>query len=219
MWKSDLREEILELAGTCFRINTVANIEGLFDRLLSLPVDHPDVKDERIPYWAELWPSAIALAQFVMENEKMFAGKSVLEIGCGLALPGIAAGKLTKGVIMSDYLQEALEMASVNWSLNHDSDPKVLIMDWRNPDPSHAADILLASDVAYERRMFDFLPLAFHQLVKPGGKIIVSEPDRHYAREFFSTLASAGFFHEKQERLILRNGIYHRVYLHLLQKN
>ena len=50
----------------------------------------PDQGD-RDPYWCRLWPSAIALAQLVLQQPELVRGKRVCDIGCGLGLAGIAA--------------------------------------------------------------------------------------------------------------------------------
>ena len=45
---------------------------------------HPD---EPFPYWTRLWPSSIALSEFITDNRDYVRNKSVLEIGGGLGLP------------------------------------------------------------------------------------------------------------------------------------
>ena len=50
----------------------------------------PDQGD-RDPYWCRLWPSAIALAQLILQQPELVRGKRVCDIGCGLGLAGIAA--------------------------------------------------------------------------------------------------------------------------------
>src|SRR6476661_10734277 len=47
------------------------------------------VMDERLPYWADLWPSAEILAEEV--RTMRLTGQRVLELGCGLGLVSIAA--------------------------------------------------------------------------------------------------------------------------------
>src|SRR5215470_3089340 len=46
-------------------------------------------EEEFLPYWAELWPSGLALAQHVAMRD--LQGMRVLELGCGLGLPALAA--------------------------------------------------------------------------------------------------------------------------------
>ena len=65
-------------------------------------------EDEFLPYWAELWPSGIALARYVAALD--LAGSRVLELGCGLALPSFAAALAGADVLATDWAPEALEL-------------------------------------------------------------------------------------------------------------
>ena len=90
------------------RIAQLENPELLFDELLKNDLGHEDLQDERIPYWGELWPSSIALSEFLNENSELISGKKIIEIGCGLGLAGIVAAKLGGTVTLTDYLPAAL---------------------------------------------------------------------------------------------------------------
>ena len=59
-----------------------------------------------MPYWAELWPSGLALADYVATLD--LAGRRVLELGCGLALPSFAAALGGADVLATDWAPEAL---------------------------------------------------------------------------------------------------------------
>ncbi len=183
----------LDIAGIPIQLLQVTNTSELLDKLLEKGAHHEDVRDERIPYWAELWPSALALARHLTTEQLVRPGMTVTEIGCGLGLPGIVAGALGGSVIFSDYLDDALRFARRNWLLNTKKPARFVRMDWRHPDPALAADLVLASDIAYERRFFADLPLAFRTLCRPGGCILVSEPNRAMARDFFTGITRQGF--------------------------
>jgi predicted nicotinamide N-methyase len=208
--------ETLVFGSDSYVITHVTDAEGLFERLLSLPADDPAVKDEQIPYWAELWPSAIALGEFLSENTALTFGKNICEIGCGLGLPGIVAGKSASQVILSDYLPEPLWLAAHNWKQNHSKPCETRLLDWRTDTPAVPFDLVLASDVAYERRMFEPLLNALKRLIAPGGTVILSEPDRHFARDFFNGLESHGWNVRRETKKVDRNGIVYRVNIHVL---
>ena len=70
------------------------------------------VKDERLPYWADLWPSARILAEEV--RTMRLAGQRVLELGCGLGMVAIAAALAGADVTATDYYEDALEFARLN---------------------------------------------------------------------------------------------------------
>lgn len=183
----------LNIAGIPIKILQIANVDDLYDELIAKGETHEDVQDERIPYWAELWPAAIGLSKYLIEYDIINDIKDVIEIGCGLGLPGIVAGKLGANVIMTDYLEEALRFTKQNWCLNNNKEAGFEVMDWRQPKPELAADLVLASDICYEKRFFQYLPHAFKTLSKPGGSIIISDPSRDIAIEFFQNITKEGF--------------------------
>jgi predicted nicotinamide N-methyase len=215
--KRYVTEELtLELADHPFRVLRVTNTDELYAELLAKGETHEDVADERIPYWADLWPSALALATEVLDSPYVKSGTRVLEIGCGLALPGIAAGMKGAKVLMTDYLSEPLDFACINWKMNLPTAPQTRLMDWRFPDPHDAVEVILASDVAYEKRSFEFLLHAFRTLLVPGGHVIMSEPNRMMARDFFKNLPSEGFSFERKEVRVPLNGRNNTVSVYLI---
>jgi predicted nicotinamide N-methyase len=209
--KYKTQKELVEIGNLAIQLVKVINIDELYMELINKGSDHEDVKDERIPYWADLWHSAIALSQYIEKSNIIQKNMDVLEIGCGLGLPGIIAGKFSNHVTFTDYIKEPLELAEYNWKLNNDHAAQFEILDWRKPAPSFAADILLASDVAYEKRSFKYLLHSFKKLTKPGGLILMSEPNRQFTRDFFRTLKEKGFTFSTVEYSIYYNGITTRV--------
>lgn len=166
---------------------------SFLDLLLAKGEHHPDVIDERIPYWLELWPSAIGLARHLCSLGPMLSGQTTLELGCGIGLPSMVVKKLNGCPILSDYTQEALEFSKNNWQLNVDHLPQFIELDWRTPPSDVKVEFILASDIAYERRFFDVLPNTFKKLIMPGGKIFLSEPGRAIAQDFLLGLRDKGF--------------------------
>lgn len=211
--------EHLDFGELKIAVDVVTNIDDLFSQLIGKGEEHPDVKDERIPYWADLWPSAIALSKYIVQSGLVKSGTKVLEIGCGLGLPGIVAGKLGAEVTFTDYLPEPLAFAEHNWKLNAGKDATFRLLDWRNPDPSFAGEIVLAADVAYERKSFDHLINAFRNLIAPGGSLLIAEPNRTFAQSFFSDLPNLGFQVKKTGFVIERREIKSNVNVYSLERS
>ncbi|MEL6132101.1 MAG: methyltransferase domain-containing protein, partial [Bacteroidota bacterium] len=182
----------IEIKGHKFELAGVEDVDGLLDALLAKGPESEAVKDEQIPYWADLWHAAIGMSHYLIEPVSLKPGEEVLELGCGMGLCGIVAAELGAKVVMTDYLPEATALATYNWMLNRAETPDVRLLDWRNPDPSWAADVLMASDVAYEARAHEPLLHAFRTLVKPGGRIFLSEPGRPHAAAWLKSLSQEG---------------------------
>ena len=171
-----------------FKVLRIKDIDTLFSLLLNKT--HADISftDERMPYWADLWPSAIALSEYITEHSALVKNQDVIELGCGLGLPGMVASNLGGKVLMTDYLEEALSFARLNWEQNLSSVFNSELVDWRKIDDKKKYDIVLASDVAYENRSFQPLLIALKSLVKKNGRILLSEPNRKFSSPFIELL-------------------------------
>ncbi len=195
------------LSQESFELFYIHDVDTLLDELIAKGEEHPDMVDERVPYWADLWASAIGLARFVIENRAFVQGKKILEIGCGIGLPGIAAGRCGAEVCLTDYLDDALQLARLNWLHNMQQEGQFELLDWRQPRSELQADILLASDVAYEERAFMPLRQAFPALVRPGGELWLSEPNRAWAKPFFASLRQQGEIISSQNYIIRQESL------------
>ena len=102
------------------------------------------------PYWSVLWRSGVALAR-ELDCEPL-RGLRVVELGCGLALPSIAAARAGATVLATDVDAEALELLARNAEANGVEVEKARI-DWNEPGElleRAPFDLVLAADVLYE---------------------------------------------------------------------
>jgi predicted nicotinamide N-methyase len=134
-----------------------------------------------MPYWAELWPSGLALARHVATRE--LAGLRVLELGCGLGLPSLAAALRGGEVLATDWAEDAIELLRKNAERNGLL-LRVARVRWSDPEPLLRAapwDVVLGADLLYEVRNAEQLAELLPDL---GGEILLAEPGRPYARDF-----------------------------------
>ncbi|HEX7083312.1 MAG TPA: 4-hydroxy-tetrahydrodipicolinate synthase [Gaiellaceae bacterium] len=110
-------------------------------------------RDEFLPYWAELWPAALALAEALPER---LGGVRVVELGCGLGVPSLVAAARGAVVTATDWAGEALDLLRRNAARNG-LELRAETRDWREPWQERF-DLALAADVLYERRNVE--PLA-----------------------------------------------------------
>ena len=216
----DTIQEEITILNKKYIINRIGDIDKLFDALLAKGSDHADVIDEKIPYWAELWPSAIAMSQYLIENSDLIHGKSIIEIGSGLGLPSIVASEFAAEIICTDYIQESLDFAKTNYLLNYPTDEKIKfeILDWRNMCDIHAKyDIIIASDVAYERKAIADLENCLIQLAHENTLVFLSEPNRDMAVEFLARLKKEQKIKAAKEFIIPLRGINSKVMVYQLK--
>lgn len=186
--KYQLEQVEEKIGGVPCRFFKIKNIDEVIEAVLQ----NSPQPDEHAPYWSEFWPSSLALAQFLSRQENL-EGKATIELGCGLGLAGIAAHRCGAEVVLSDIEDDALRIAELNWIINFMELPALTRLDWRNPTLNRKFEIILAADVAYEKRLFWPLIDTFQQLLAPGGEILLSEPDRPIAAGFFKMLKENGF--------------------------
>jgi predicted nicotinamide N-methyase len=198
--KYQLEQSEVKIGGESCRFFKIKNIDVVIEQVLR---DSPQ-PDNHAPYWTEFWPSSLALAQF-LSREGNLEGKTALELGCGLGLAGIAARRCKAGVLLSDIEDDALRIVELNWIVNFMELPAVTRLDWRNPALNQKFEVILAADVAYEKRLFWPLIDTFRQLLAPGGEILLSEPNRPIAEGFFKMLKENGFEYQKYSEEIEYN--------------
>ena len=144
--------------------------------------------EEFLPYWAELWPSAVALARVI--GRRPLTGRRVIELGCGLGLPAIAAAVAGGRVLATDWAPASVAMAARNAERNHvaietahfrwDAAPEPLGPPW---------PLVLASDVLYESRNIPLLLELLPRLTAGSGEVWLADPGRAVAEQFLERAA------------------------------
>jgi predicted nicotinamide N-methyase len=123
--------------------------------------------------------------------------KHVVELGCGLGLCGLVAATLgATSVLISDREPYALHCALATAAVNHITNIKAAIIDWNtvtttlsvttsssngsgngNKNVIEPADVILASDVLYDKESMKAFANACQQICKKeGGVILVADP-------------------------------------------
>lgn len=155
--------------------------------------------DERLPYWADLWPAAVVLADFLLRERALLgavpdgARPTALELGCGLGLVTLAAQGAGYAVTATDYYADALRFTARN-ALHHGSEaPAVRLVDWRSlPDDLGTFDLVLAADVLYERAYAAFVADAIARALTPTGRALVADQGRVALEDFLAEAAARG---------------------------
>jgi predicted nicotinamide N-methyase len=197
----DLVEEVVPVRGAELSVLRPRDSEALLD-------EDAFEHEEFLPYWAELWPSGVALARALAGRS--LRGARTLELGCGLGLPSIAAARAGGRVTASDWAPEAVALLERN-AARSGVRLELVECDWARPDPLVAGapwDLVLAADVLYERRNVDVLLDLLPQLVGARGEVLLADPGRAPA---------AAFLEAADRRFTRTTGVDGRVALHRLR--
>jgi len=156
------------------------------------------VKDERLPYWADVWPSSTILAARLLEREG--AGMTALELGCGVGLCAIAAKTAGFQVLSTDYYEDALEFTRANVFRNLGKDARTMLFDWRHPPGNLGRyEFVFASDVLYELEYANLLPRILDQMLADGGSALIADPGRVAVPQFLNACGEIGLAATKDE--------------------
>ena len=162
-------------------------------------------RDERLPYWAELWPSARVLGEWILGIHG--DGRALLELGCGAGLVSTCAALAGFDVTVSDYYDDAMLFARVNAYRNSAPDPRSVAIDWRNlPTNLARFDVVLASDVLYERTYGPFVANAISATLAEDGFALLADPGRVARDTFVRALGPAGLRVAERTSVAFREG-------------
>ncbi len=193
----------VEVCNRKFILHRAASLEDLWDNMTKQAHVHGqeylDFDDERLPYWTELWPSSIALSEWLNIHQDSIKDNICLDVGCGLGLTALVGHTLGAKVLAFDYEIEALSYAKKNtfsnaahYTVNHGQvimGPLWLGMDWRRPAiKKHSIEFLWGADIMYERKfaysLMEFLDFALTK----HGRAWIAEPCRSVYEHFSAEL-------------------------------
>jgi predicted nicotinamide N-methyase len=171
------------------------------NRVLDEVADAEDRREKRtgvrledplhLPYWAELWDSARAIA-LRLQKIQLTAELNVLDLGCGMGLAGCVAAAMGARVTFADLETPALLFARLN-SLPFEDRAKVRQLDWRRDQLDNRFDVILGADILYEKKQWDFLEPFWRKHLADNGTILLGEPGRQTGELFIPWILSRGW--------------------------
>jgi predicted nicotinamide N-methyase len=172
-------------------------------------------QDEQLhlPYWAELWDSAMGMAQVMVRGEDhelegaiseakpdtmsaclpvSLPSASVLDLGCGMGLSGTVAAALRARVMFADIEPPALLFARLN-SLPWRRRVRARRVNWKTNQLGEKFDVILGADIVYERGQWEFLEPFWRGHLKEGGVVMLGEPGRQTGDLFMEWVRKKGW--------------------------
>jgi predicted nicotinamide N-methyase len=145
----------------------------------------------RMPYWAAVWESATAVGQLLCRRPELCRG-SCLDLGCGQGLAGMVAAELGAQVVLADIDEDCLEIAGHNVARWADR-CEVRLLNWQRDELGRSFDLIIGSDVLYERDQWEFIEAFLQKHIHVGSKVVLGEPGRSKADEFPGWILERGW--------------------------
>lgn len=166
------------------------------DAVLDYVINDPE---QNLPYWAEIWPSGIALATELLNQPSLVRGLPVIELGSGVGITATAAMMAGADLTITDYSPHSLLLAEINCLRAGQSAPPSRQVNWRNPaahllqETGEQWPVVLAADVLYERRDIEPVLNVLDRITAPDGMVLLAEPGRRPARDAMDIAAERGW--------------------------
>jgi ETFB lysine methyltransferase len=111
--------------------------------------------------------------------------RRLLELGCAVGFVSCLAAKVGFEVTATDYYSEACDFTRLNAQRNGLTLAEPRVVDWRAyPDDLTEFDVVIASDVLYEKPYCDLVASCLARSLARDGLGILSDPQRTLAAGF-----------------------------------
>ena len=184
------RDLDIEFGGLPYHVHALLDTQQFSDPDHS--AERAGISSAQWSLFGQPWPSGRILANHMAGYD--IAGKRILELGCGLALASLVLARRGADITASDYHPLAGEFLLHNARANGLAPIPFLCLDWARAEPlAGRYDVLIGSDILYERGQVELLAGAIERHAQPHAEVIVTDPGRGNAARFTRALQAQGF--------------------------
>jgi predicted nicotinamide N-methyase len=193
-----LRETREELrSGKALTISCLESLDRTIDDLFDILKARgtPEILETLCPYFGTVWPAARALTLELLEEDRL-EGTRVLELGCGLAIPSIAAAMRGAETTATDCHPDIDAFLKINLAANGSPRVRYHSLDWRHAEnliELGKFDWVIASDVLYEKHQPRIVAQVIAATLAKSGRFILADPGRPYLQEFSDEMSRLGY--------------------------
>ena len=184
-----------ETFGKCsLRIHRIVNPDELLDDERVLSASHEEM--EWHPYWVHSGAAATGLAHWL--GGLSLDGVCVLDLGCGLGVTTAVIAAAGAVVTACDHAPPALEFPRLN------TDPfrervDVRQFDWRHDVLDDTFELIVGSDILYNRADLPHLLKIFERNLRQGGAILLGDPARPLTNNLLKQIPEQGWTVTRRE--------------------
>ncbi len=153
------------------------------------------------PFWVRLWEAAVVLSRFMVKLRPA-PGTTVLELGAGLAAPGLTAAAMGCSVTVTDYEDIILDFCRVSAVASKLDQVQCSLLDWLNPPEMERYDIILGAEVLFREEFFQPLLSVLRRAVKPDGVIYFAHDMKRKSVRPFLQLAEKEYAISASKRVL-----------------
>jgi len=158
------------------------------EAILNAISDEQFEKDEFLPYWAELWPSATVFITY-LEKNPLNPDSAICEIGSGTGILSALCALDNTRTIATDISFQGCCYCKANMERYTTAPASVVSFDWRAAPFKRTFDCIIGTDVLYEQRWIAIVLDFLEEKLSHKGYALIADPCRtHWPA--FKNLAS-----------------------------
>jgi len=147
------------------------------------------------PLFGVIWDSSRVLANLMCHFE--VEGKRILEVGCGIALSSLMLNSRSADITATDYHPEVESFLQENVTLNKGKAIPFVRTGWLDEISNLGEfDLIIGSDLLYQRDHVELLSGFINQHAKPHCEIIIVDPGRGNHSRFSKKMTCLGYTHK-----------------------
>jgi predicted nicotinamide N-methyase len=178
------------VGGSDFRIRSLLNRQQFSDPDGS--AEQAGVSPSSWPLFGVVWPAGLALAEEM--SRFPIAGKTILELGCGIALTSLVLARRGADITACDHHPLAEAFLQHNLALNDLPVLPFRTAPWLGPNPLLGRyDLIVGSDLLYERDHAVLLAGFIGLHTNPDSQVLIADPGRGYVNPFSALMTDLGY--------------------------
>jgi methyltransferase-like protein 23 len=154
------------------------------------------------PFGLMIWEAAVVLSRVMAERGGSLAGVPILELGCGIGLPGLVAQRHGAEVVQTDHDALALALCRYNAALNKVSGIQQFVGDWHKWTHTPRYPLIIGADIIYDTADYALLEQVFRANLAPGGEVLLTDPKRQQTIALLTIMEDAGWTFSIVERAV-----------------
>ncbi len=187
----------LRLGDRDYRIRSLIDVQQFADP--DGLAERAGISSAQWSLFGHVWPCGRMLAEAMSRHD--VGSRRVLEVGCGLALSSLVLRRRGIDVTASDIHPLAEVFLAYNAALNDLPSVPYRTLEWSVPNPALGRyDLVIASDVLYERGHVDLLVALLQRHAAPGAEVLIADPGRGNSAHFTRGLREQGYVLEETRR-------------------
>ncbi|OIP98886.1 MAG: histidine kinase [Zetaproteobacteria bacterium CG2_30_46_52] len=187
-----VRYQTMEFGNTDIHLRTLRDNQEFSDD--EQIAENLGISSATWPLFGIVWPSGEVLAHLMMDYA--IEGKRILELGCGIALSSHVLNHRHADITATDYHPETQNFLNMNSALNQQNIIPYTRIGWADEKSDLGEfDLIIGSDVLYERGHAEMLSEFINQHAKAQCEVILVDPGRGHHARFSKLMVKLGFSH------------------------